>query len=511
MGEMIDLSEAPFDGAVHALRSDFIEEAAEKINQAEALLLASDDGLPCEERVNAVFCAVHSIKGGAAAFGLSEITELAHAMETLLDALRRRTQPWQPEAIDSLLCSLDGLRDLLSLRGGGRGEVGDGSALSASLNRLAGVGEPASPTMGQHVLRLTLGPMVGEDAVEGVRALFRDIASLGDIEPVDDGETSPSGHRNFKIVSSASMGELLDLFSLYLGADQVVLVPWSEAKSARVASVEPPPVDAGDGHARGTAQLSAVASSKPTLRVSVAKLDHLQDLVDELAATESLLLQQIQELDGAHCLPLVAGVKQVDRIARQLRQSVITIRKIPMAVVFGRFPRMMRDLGTRLGKQLHLQTEGDLIELDRLLVEKLVDPLTHLVRNSADHGIEAPAQRVAAGKSRQGTIRLAASLQDESILIEIADDGMGLSRRRILDKARRQHLPVRDDMTDQEVWSLVWDPGFSTAETVTDVSGRGYGMDVVRRNIVELGGTVDLWSMEGQGTRVSIRLPLSID
>jgi two-component system chemotaxis sensor kinase CheA len=188
----------------------------------------------------------------------------------------------------------------------------------------------------------------------------------------------------------------------------------------------------------------------------------------------------------------------------------MSIRMIPMSVVFSRFPRMIRDLGARLGKQLELQLSGEATELDKGLVEKIIDPLTHLVRNSADHGIEAPTQRVAAGKPAQGCIRLSAAHQGGSILIEVADDGAGLSRRRILDKARSRGLPARDDMTDNDVWALIWEPGFSTAETLSDVSGRGVGMDVVKRNIADLGGSVELHSVEGKGTRVSIRLPLTL-
>jgi two-component system chemotaxis sensor kinase CheA len=201
---------------------------------------------------------------------------------------------------------------------------------------------------------------------------------------------------------------------------------------------------------------------------------------------------------------------ELERTTRHLQESVMSIRMIPMSVVFSRFPRMIRDLGARLGKQLELQLAGEATELDKGLVEKIIDPMTHLVRNSADHGIEPPTQRLAAGKPAQGSIRLSAVHQGGSILIEVADDGAGLSRRRILDKARSRGLPARDDMTDAEVWALIWEPGFSTAETLSDVSGRGVGMDVVKRNIADLGGSVELHSIEGQGTRVSIRLPLTL-
>jgi two-component system chemotaxis sensor kinase CheA len=189
---------------------------------------------------------------------------------------------------------------------------------------------------------------------------------------------------------------------------------------------------------------------------------------------------------------------------------VMSIRMIPMSFVFNRFPRMIRDLAAKLGKDLELKMVGEATELDKGLIEKIIDPLTHLVRNSADHGVETPARRIAAGKPATGTITLAAAHQGGSILIEVKDDGAGLKRDRILAKARERGLRVADDMTDAEVWALIWEPGFSTADQISDVSGRGVGMDVVRRNIAALGGTCDLDSAEGYGTRVSIRLPLTL-
>jgi two-component system chemotaxis sensor kinase CheA len=183
---------------------------------------------------------------------------------------------------------------------------------------------------------------------------------------------------------------------------------------------------------------------------------------------------------------------------------------IPMSFVFNRFPRMIRDLAAKLGKDLELKMVGEATELDKGLIEKITDPLTHLVRNSADHGIESPARRIAAGKPATGTITLSAAHQGGSILIEVKDDGAGLNRDKIMNKARERGLVVRDDMTDHEVWALIWEPGFSTADTLSDVSGRGVGMDVVRKNIAALGGTAELDSAEGYGTRVSIRLPLTL-
>jgi two-component system chemotaxis sensor kinase CheA len=193
-----------------------------------------------------------------------------------------------------------------------------------------------------------------------------------------------------------------------------------------------------------------------------------------------------------------------------LQEAVMAIRMIPMAVVFNRFPRMLRDLASKLGKQVELQTIGEDTELDKGLIEKITDPLTHLVRNAADHGIEQPEDRIAAGKPAQGTVTLSAAHQGGSIVIEVRDDGRGLNRGKLLKKAAERGLAVHDQMTDQEVYGLIFEPGFSTAAVVTDVSGRGVGMDVVKRNITSLGGSVEIDSTEGRGMRVSVRLPLTL-
>jgi two-component system chemotaxis sensor kinase CheA len=223
-----------------------------------------------------------------------------------------------------------------------------------------------------------------------------------------------------------------------------------------------------------------------------------------------MLTQQAKQFDPVQYQALLSGISDLERNTRHLQESVMSIRMIPMSFVFNRFPRLIRDLAAKLGKDLELKMVGEATELDKGLIEKIVDPLTHLVRNSADHGVESPARRVAAGKSATGTITLSAAHQGGSILIEVRDDGAGLNREKIMKKARERGLAVRDDMTDHEVWALIWEPGFSTADTLSDVSGRGVGMDVVRKNIAALGGSVELDSAEGYGTRVSIRLPLTL-
>ena len=273
---------------------------------------------------------------------------------------------------------------------------------------------------------------------------------------------------------------------------------------------EPQPVDASAA-AKPTARAASPAQMESTsIRVAVNKVDQLINLVGELVITQAMLAQTSRGLEASVNQQLLAGLADLDRNTRDLQESVMSIRMIPMSTVFSRFPRMLRDLASKLDKKIDLQTLGEATELDKGLVEKITDPLTHLVRNSVDHGIETPAERLAAGKSEQGTLTLAASHQGSSIVIEVRDDGRGMNREKILAKARERGLDVSDQMADADVWQLIFAPGFSTADVVTDVSGRGVGMDVVKRNIAALNGSVEIESAQGVGMRVAVRLPLTL-
>ncbi len=252
------------------------------------------------------------------------------------------------------------------------------------------------------------------------------------------------------------------------------------------------------------------AAADSSIRVSVEKVDQLINLVGELVITQAMLQQAAIQMQEAVPERLVNGLAQLERNTRDLQESVMSIRMLPISFVFSRFPRVVRDLSGKLGKQVELKTSGETTELDKSLIERIADPLTHLIRNSLDHGIESPEKRVAAGKNPVGTITLKAYHQGGNIVIEVGDDGAGLQRSRILAKARERGLPVSDQMTDSEVFNLIFEAGFSTAEQVTDVSGRGVGMDVVRRNIQAMGGRVEIDSMPGIGTRMTVRLPLTL-
>lgn len=417
---------------------------------------------------------------------------------------------------------------------------------------LTPAGMPAArPSQGERQLDIQIGPLPSLSLADGIAELFRDIPGLGQIER----ESVQGGtHRTFHVRTSASDADLMDLFTFHVGKDQIRIdaaggtVPAAPAApaapadfgffegapgvpaSAQAPAGAPATVPDAAGSAPKAADTApsagstaAAATAKPdnrtgaaaglestTLRVSVSKVDQLINLVGELVITQAMLAQKSRDLEPSVNQALLAGLADLDRNTRDLQEAVMSIRMIPMSVVFNRFPRMLRDLASKLGKKVELVTHGEATELDKGLVEKITDPLTHLIRNSCDHGIELPADRRAKGKNETGTITLSATHQGGSILIEVRDDGRGLSREKLLTKAREKGIDAPDSMSDAEVWGLIFAPGFSTAAEVTDVSGRGVGMDVVKKNITALGGTVEIDSAEGYGMRVSVRLPLTL-
>ena len=385
------------------------------------------------------------------------------------------------------------------------------------------------------MLELTVGPLADASAADSLVELFDEIDGLGSIESLDGGQAA-DGMRRFKLSTASSDAELLDLFTFHVAREQVRIGPLGPGygfhPGAPGAPTLPPASDDDAGYgffdaapgapparpaAPATAQAPARADAKPaagpeasTLRVSVEKVDQLINLVGELVITQAMLAQTGKGLDGRVLPAMAAGLADLERNTRDLQEAVMSIRMIPMSLVFNRFPRMLRDLAGKLGKQVELVTLGEATELDKGLVEKITDPLTHLVRNSCDHGIELPAERISGGKPATGRITLAASHQGGSIVIEVRDDGRGLNRGKLLKKARERGIDAPDSMSDAEVWGLIFAPGFSTADAVTDVSGRGVGMDVVKKNISALGGTVEIDSAERCGMSVRVRLPLTL-
>ena len=507
----------------------FFEEAGDNLGRMEQLLVALDLAAPDDETLHAIFRCAHSIKGGAATFGFGELADLTHVMETLLDRLRRHELAPTTAMVDTLLASGDALREMLRHRQEGSGEAVDDRELRATLVRLAAPGEAApapvaapAPTAAPAAstpaktsqardLELLAGPLDQPGVADDLVELFGEVVGLGELARAEAVPGQAGGVVRFRLKTTSSDGDLLDLCGFHLPREQLRIADWPGSGALPVTVPEAPAAPAAPAAAPVASRKSAApAAVAETLRVSVDKVDQLINLMGELVITQAMLAQRAGALDGIAREQLIGGLTDLERTTRDLQESVMSIRMIPMSEVFGRFPRMLRDLAARLGKQVELRTVGEATELDKGMIEKLTDPLTHLVRNSLDHGIELPEQRIAAGKPAHGTLTLSAQHEGGCILIQVRDDGRGLDRARILAKARSNGMAVHDGMPDAEVWQLIFAPGFSTAEAVTDVSGRGVGMDVVRRNILSLGGSVELSSEAGAGSCVSVRLPLTL-
>ena len=514
----------------------FFAESREGLDAMEDGLLALEAGTQDGETIHSVFRAAHSIKGGAGTFGFQTIADVTHVLETLLDELRAGQRSLSADATEAMLGSVDVLRALLSEAE--HGQAADPAQVQAILTRLRSVldrgAAPAAAAATQAPAAAT-GWQVGFRPASGLflsgndpLRILRELAALGPVQCKADLSTLPAfaqldplnAHIGWDITLDASCqrSAVADVFSWVEDECELSIeatgapapaaaVPAPAPAAAPVAAAPAAPAAATAAAAAPVAQASEAESSS---RVSVDQVDALINLVGELVITQAMIKQVSTSIDPAHAEKLLAGLDLLERNTRDLQEAVISVRMLPVDAVFRRFPRLVRDLSSRLGKQVRLRTLGEGTELDKGLIEKIADPLVHLVRNSIDHGLELPDVRTAAGKEATGTLTLAASHQGGHIVIEVADDGRGLDRERILAKARERGLAVPDNPADSQVWDLIFQPGFSTADAVTDLSGRGVGMDVVRRNIQSLGGEVQIESAAGRGTRTLIRLPLTL-
>lgn len=476
----------------------FFEETDEHLATLELLLIGLDLDQPDAETLNGIFRAAHSIKGSSGMFGFDDLTAVTHELETLLDRIRCGQTALHVDMIGAFLEARDVLQRLLDAH---RSQVPDPDVpVAATVERLrAWLAAPAAATADNHS-----GLFEDAPAAAGTSASEEDFGFF------DDAPGMPG--------ASAAVASSDDDFGFFDDApgapDASPVEPYGIFDKAPGAPAAAPAAASEAPKAASTVAKAAAAprpdSESSSIRVSVEKIDSLINLVGELVITQAMLSQLSEDLDPAHFERLQQALAQLEHNTRDLQESVMSIRMLPISFIFSRFPRLVHDTSARLGKQVELILQGEHTELDKSVIEKLSDPLTHIVRNSIDHGIETPAERLAAGKPAQGSVKLAASHQGGSVVVEISDDGRGLSRERILAKAREKGLPVHDGMTDAEVWQLIFMPGFSTAEAVTELSGRGVGMDVVRRNIQAMGGRIDIDSAPGMGTRMSIRLPLTL-
>ncbi|MHB1676840.1 MAG: chemotaxis protein CheA [Sulfuriferula sp.] len=524
----------------------FFDEATELLAEKERLLLGVDITAPDPEDLNAIFRTAHSIKGGAATFGFNDITEVTHVLESLLDRIRTGEMALTAEHVDAFLAAKDVLTMLIDgHRHGSKVDQAEVDRISKLLNALSAQNTgalqkngPAAPINAKPApASLQIAPGMQHFRIElpetperDIQALATELSLLGEIT-----QSRLNDQRAvFDLVTEESVADIVAICSFVLDADSLkisnmtTLAETIEIGSelaqpavSHIADELPKPL-LSKTHEQGDLPLEAdkkthkiadkggVNTESSSIRVGIEKVDLLINLVGELVITQAMIEQRVSHLDPVLHEALLNNIGQLARNTRDLQESVMSIRMMPMDYVFSRFPRMVRELTGKLGKKIDFVTHGAATELDKGLIERIIDPLTHLVRNSIDHGIEIPEIRRAAGKSETGKLSLSAAHQGGNIIIEVSDDGAGLNRQRILAKAAQQGLPVTDSMADEDVWQLIFMPGFSTAEVVTDVSGRGVGMDVVRRNITNMGGTVEIRSSVGLGSTMRISLPLTL-
>ncbi|BEN31031.1 chemotaxis protein CheA [Serratia nevei] len=517
----------------------FFDEADELLADMEQHLLELDPLAPDIEPLNAIFRAAHSIKGGAATFGFSVLQETTHLLENLLDGARRQEMSLSTEIINLFLETKDIMQEQLdAYKTSQQPDAESFEYICQALRQLALEAQQqqeapaAQPAVQQPVVKPAAAPAAIEGgmriSLNGLKAseiplMLEELGNLGEVK--DPHQTEHS--LDVTLLTSASEDDISAVLCFVLEPEQIsfstptqsepaiaeanlpeaVAVP--EPAPAPVANAAPPAAKPAAAPAEAP-KARAKASESTSIRVAVEKVDQLINLVGELVITQSMLAQRSGTLDPVNHGDLLNSMSQLERNARDLQESVMSIRMMPMEYVFSRYPRLVRDLAGKLNKQVELTLQGSSTELDKSLIERIIDPLTHLVRNSLDHGIEEPATRIAAGKSAVGNLVLSAEHQGGNICIEVIDDGAGLNREKILAKAASQGLAVSDSMSDEEVGMLIFAPGFSTAEQVTDVSGRGVGMDVVKRNIQEMGGHVEIRSQAGKGTTIRILLPLTL-
>ncbi len=576
----------------------FFDEAAEHLVSMEALLLALDLDAPDADQVNAIFRAAHSIKGGSGTFGFTDMAEVTHILETLLDRVRKNEIPLTHDMVDAFLQAGDVLRGLLEAhQNGSIADEAPSIAICVKLERLAdnpngdrgqkteskGQSTTAigsSPTFAQHTYQIqfanTRAAFPSETHLNNLLAELSNIGNINNQKITADTVT-------LSLTAHTSEAKLRETFAFFLEPQQLTVAvvdsnpssvveqgygffEESEAIKSGVENAdgygfftepeavksgvenaqgygfftEPEAIKSGVENAQGYGFFTEVENQAPqpapvraarhddvpgrraadgvavatggesSIRVSVGKVDNLVNLVGELVITQAMLAETVSNVDAVLHERLVNGLAQLERNTRDLQESVMSVRMMPISLVFNRFQRVVRDSAVKLNKKVQLKIIGEGTELDKGLIEKISDPLTHLVRNSLDHGIELPDVRIAQGKDPQGTITLRAAHQGGSIIIEVSDDGAGLDRELILAKAREKGMPASDSMSDADVWQMIFAPGFSTATVISEVSGRGVGMDVVKKNIDSISGRIEITTQQGQGSTMAIRLPLTL-
>lgn len=501
----------------------FFDESLEGLADMETVLLRFEqqphtDSAEDREALNSIFRVVHSIKGGAGTFGFGWITDFSHLSESLLDDLRDGRRTLEKPIISLLLRAVDCLRGLLDAeRSGTKVNKVTVEEVTAALEELhsavpttpaAVVSDKPKTAVSGWRIHFHPKPSLFRSGNDPLRIL-RELESLGSMTVRSDNRALPSWKE-------------LDPESSYIGWDIELTGNISRAKvddvfswvtddaTIKISSLDDAPVAEPRSGVSDTKQ--APTNQRGTsLRVSTQKVDMLMDVVGELVITQTMLQQVAGSFVQSDLPKLLAGLTQLERNVRELQEGVMNIRLLPISFLFSRLPRLVRDIGEQLGKQVELQVSGEQTELDKTVIERISDPIMHMVRNSMDHGLESPAERRAAGKPETGVIRISAQQKGGNVLVEIQDDGRGLNYDKITARAVSHGLfPAGTRLTPEQQHELIFLPGLTTSDTVTDISGRGVGLDVVRNNIRSLGGSVEVSSKQGKGVHFTIRLPLTL-
>ncbi len=531
------------------IRATFFEECAELLGNAAELLGQLADGSAGDDTLHAIFRAVHSIKGGAGAFGFTRLVEFTHVAETLMDSLRNGRSAPTEEIISLLVRAIDSLGDLVAAEQAGTQLPSNfGAEIVAAMTQAAndGADSPIGQSAGsrapsaagaiqsprQCIIGFAPQPQVFRNGNEPILILTQ-LARLGEADIQPDLSRLPNLDAldpedsylvwTIHLTTIAPEAELREVFEFVEDDCRLTLAdapppaiapsPPPAALPAGDATVGPPqaPPDPPPAAARAEKPNQAPSPQTRSIRVDIEKVDRLVNLVGELVITQAVLLEQSSGLSVDQHPDLLRGIEGLSQHARELQESVMAIRAQPVKSVFSRIPRLVRDLAAELGRDVRIIMTGENTEIDKTVIEQLGDPLTHMIRNAIDHGIEPPAERMAAGKPAQGTIHLSAEHRSGRIVIEISDDGRGINRDQVRRKAESKGLiPANANLSDDEITNLIFLPGFSTAEKISNVSGRGVGMDVVKRNVQAMGGRINLESRFGTGSRFTLSLPLTL-
>ncbi len=523
----------------------FIEESNEGLEIMESGLLNLDLGAADPEIMNSIFRAAHSIKGGGATFGFTEVSNFAHHVETLLDEMRQGQRAVTREGVDLMLLSVDCIRDMIAGLGDGPVDTTRADELEVQLEKMLSESVPVADSNGEEAASVAendvsagigfdirFAPSAGifKSCNDPLR-IFRELDALGDLtvealgcDELEFDTLDAEACRlswNLVLIGGATREQIDEVFAWVEdeceleikpiggesheddGREQKAEAARKPAKPRSVPETKPAP--------RAAAKTGTGNQESGSIRVNIDKVDALINLVGELVITQSMLSRYSGDFDFTQLQGLREGLTELARSTRDIQESVMAIRMLPMSFAFSRFPRLVRDTGNALGKKVELRLVGENTELDKTVLEKIGDPLVHLVRNSLDHGLETPEARVAAGKPETGILELNAYHESGNIVIEVIDDGAGINKDKVLEKARASGLVGADEkLSDDQINNLIFRAGFSTVDKVSDLSGRGVGMDVVRRNIADLGGDVSVHSEMGVGSKFTIRLPLTL-